>query len=168
LPATKFRVSMPMMKLKSSLRAAFVAGLVLAGAGLAAAPASASKPLIYTELFSNVAAGGYDVVAYFTDGRPVRGLAQFRATWQGAEFRFATAEHQRAFLGDPQKYTPQFGGYCAWAAAQGYTAKGDPNFWKIVNGKLYLNFNGEIQRRWEQDVPGNIARANGNWPRIIQ
>lgn len=133
----------------------------------AAAPAAAEEAPVYTGLLSNVAVGGYDPVAYFTDGRPVRGTTQFRINHQGYEYRFASAEHLAAFRADPSRYLPQYGGYCAWAVAQGYTAAGNPNNWRIVDGKLYLNYNTEVQRRWEQNIPGFIQSANQNWPRVL-
>jgi YHS domain-containing protein len=131
------------------------------------APAFAEQRPIYTAPFSNVGIGGYDAVAYFTDGRPVRGAAQFKTTHQGVEYRFASAEHLAAFTAAPARYLPQYGGYCAWAISQNYTASGNPNNWRIVEGKLYLNYNTEIQRRWEGDIPGFIRAANGNWPGVL-
>ena len=132
-----------------------------------AAPAYADQAPIYTGVLSRVAVGGYDPVAYFTDGRAVRGATQFRITHQGYEYRFASAEHLAAFRANPARYLPQYGGYCAWAVSQGYTAAGNPNNWRIVDGRLYLNYNSEIQMRWEQDIPGHIRDANGNWPRVL-
>jgi YHS domain-containing protein len=132
-----------------------------------AAPAFADTPPVYTAAFSNVAVSGYDVVAYFTDGRPTRGTTQFRTTHQGAEYRFASAEHLAAFRAAPARYLPQYGGYCAWAVSQNYTASANPNNWRIVDGKLYLNYNTEIQRRWEANIPGFIQSANTNWPRVL-
>ena len=134
---------------------------------LAIDSAHADQPPVYTGALSNVAAGGYDVVAYFTEGRPVRGAAAHRILHQGAEYRFATAENLARFRANPGSYTPQYGGYCAWAVSQGYTAAGNPQNWRIVDGRLYLNYNSEIQRRWEGDIPGHISRANGNWPRVL-
>ncbi len=140
---------------------AFIASFTLAPA------AFADHAPVYTAPFSRVAVGGYDVVAYFTDSRAVRGSAQHRITHQGFEYRFASAEHLAAFRASPSRYLPQYGGYCAWAVAQGYTASGDPTNWRIVNGRLYLNYNDEIQRRWEQDIPGHIRRGDANWPSVL-
>lgn len=140
---------------------AFIASFTLAPA------AFADHAPVYTAPFSRVAVGGYDVVAYFTDSRAVRGSAQHRITHQGFEYRFASAEHLAAFRANPSRYLPQYGGYCAWAVAQGYTASGDPTNWRIVNGRLYLNYNDEIQRRWEQDIPGHIRRGDANWPSVL-
>jgi YHS domain-containing protein len=132
-----------------------------------ASPAFADERPVYTAPFSSVGVSGYDVVAYFTDSRPVRGTTQFRTTHQNVEYRFASAEHLAAFRANPARYLPQYGGYCAWAVSQGYTASANPNNWRIVDGKLYLNYNSEIQRRWEGDIPGHIRNANANWPRVL-
>lgn len=146
-----------------------VAALAFATASLtfAAPPAFADQAPVYTGLLSRVAVSGYDPVAYFTDGRPVRGTTEHRITHQGFEYRFASAEHLAAFRANPARYVPQYGGYCAWAVSQGYTASADPTNWRIVDGKLYLNYNDEIQQRWEQDIPGHIRSANTNWPSVL-
>jgi YHS domain-containing protein len=132
------------------------------------APAYADQAPVYTGILSRVAVSGYDPVAYFTDGRPVRGNQQFSTTYAGYEYRFASAEHLATFSADPARYVPQYGGYCAWAVSQGYTASADPMNWRIVDGKLYLNYNDEIQRRWEQNIPGHIRDANANWPAVLR
>jgi YHS domain-containing protein len=97
----------------------------------------------------------------------VKGSAKFATTYQGAEFRFASANHLAAFKANPAKYAPQYGGYCAWAVSQGYTASADPSVWKIVGGKLYLNYNQEIGQKWSKNIPGFIASANKNWPSVL-
>lgn len=136
-------------------------GILFAGA------ASALEPVNKT-FFGGLAAEGFDVVAFFTEGRAVEGSKELATTWNGAVWRFATAGHRDLFVADPAKYAPQFGGYCAWAVSQGYTANGDPRFWRIVGGKLYLNYNAEVQRKWEADIPGLIARADANWPKLLE
>jgi YHS domain-containing protein len=129
--------------------------------------AAAQQAPVYTGWFGNVAVGGYDPVAYFTQGRPTKGDARHSAKWNGAEFRFASAANLAAFRADPARYAPQYGGYCAWAVAHGYTASGDPRVWKVVGGKLYLNYNTEVGRQWSQDTPRYIAAANRNWPGVL-
>ena len=109
---------------------------------------------------------GYDPVAYFTDSKPVEGDSDFTFEWMDAKWRFANAEHRDMFAKDPEKYAPQFGGYCAWAVSQGYTANIDPDAWKIVDGKLYLNYSKDIQEKWSKDIPGNIKKAEENWPKL--
>lgn len=129
---------------------------------LLAAPAWAEK----VNVDGGAAVRGTDVVAYFTEGKPVPGSAQFSHTWNGAEWRFATAANRDAFAADPAKYAPQYGGFCAWAVSNGYTAPVDPEAWRIVNGKLYLNYSRLVQLRWQIDTAGNIAKADANWPRL--
>lgn len=109
---------------------------------------------------------GYDPVAYFTESAPRRGDAAHAADWDGRVWYFATAANRAAFVADPARYAPQYGENCAWAAAEGYLAPVDPDAWAIVDGKLYLNANRRIQRRWEHDIPGFIARADANWPAL--
>lgn len=146
-----------------------LASLVLAlGFAFAAVPAHADTAPVHTGVLSNLAVSGYDAVAYFTDGRPVRGAAQYKLTHQGYEYRFASQAHLDAFRANPARYLPQYGGYCAWAVSQGYTAAGNPQNWRIVDGRLYLNYNTEIQHRWETDIPGNISSANTNWPGVLR
>lgn len=135
---------------------------------LAPVAAYADKAPVYTGSFSNVAVEGYDPVAYFTEGKPVKGDKDFTFEYQGADFRFASAENLARFKADPAKYAPQYGGYCAWAVAQGKTAKGDASHWRIVDGKLYLNYNKSIQKKWEADTDGFIASANANWPTVLE
>jgi YHS domain-containing protein len=109
---------------------------------------------------------GYDTVAYFTEGSAVKGSADHVAEWGGATWRFASAEHRTKFVADPEKYAPQYGGYCAWAVSNNYTAPIDPKAWKIVEGRLYLNYNHKVQTRWEGDMAANIEKADGNWPAL--
>jgi YHS domain-containing protein len=130
--------------------------------------AFAEKAPVYTAFASDIAVGGYDPVAYFTTGAPAQGSKQFEYDYKGAKWRFASAENLAAFKAAPDKYAPQYGGYCAWAAAQGYTAKGDPKYWKVIDGKLYLNFNADIQKKWEKDIPGFIAKGDANWPGVLK
>lgn len=107
---------------------------------------------------------GYDAVAYFEESRPVKGKDEFRYDWNGAKWYFASTAHRDAFASQPEKYAPQYGGYCAWAVSNNYTADIDPNAWKIVNGKLYLNYNKDVQKMWEKDQADRIRQADANWP----
>jgi YHS domain-containing protein len=115
---------------------------------------------------NGIAVRGTDVVAYFRDGRPVAGSPELTHAWQGVTWRFASAANRDAFAADPERYAPAYGGFCAWAVAQGYTAPVDPRAWRIVEGRLYLNYDRSVQRTWERDIPGNIAKANSNWPAL--
>jgi hypothetical protein len=126
----------------------------------------ASKVNAVNKNRSGTAAKGYDPVAYFTESKPAKGSPRFSHQWMGATWHFANSNHRDLFSADPQKYAPQFGGYCAWAVSQGYTADIDPEAWKIVGGKLYLNYSKSVQKMWEQDVPKHIAVAEKNWPNL--
>jgi YHS domain-containing protein len=149
----------------SSMKILFAAvGLAVAAVSV---PAIAAKAPVSTGLLNNVAVGGHDAVAYFRGGKPVLGSRDHSVQSQGAEYRFASAANRDAFQAEPARYAPQYGGYCAWAVAQGYTAPGDPKVWKIVNGKLYLNYNQDVGRKWEADVPGFIRKGDANWPRVL-
>ncbi|MEQ9332105.1 YHS domain-containing (seleno)protein [Thalassobaculum sp.] len=146
-------------------------GVLLAAAALvmiAAVPARAGEAPVYTGFLSSLAVNGYDPVAYFTDGGPVEGSPAFESTYRGATWRFASAANKATFDADPAAFAPQYGGYCAWAVSQGYTAKGDPANWRIVDGKLYLNYNAAVQQNWEKDVAGNITAADANWPKVLK
>jgi hypothetical protein len=138
---------------------------VVVAVALAAAVA-AQRPSVNTGR-GGLALKGYDAVAYFTDGKPVKGSGQFEHRWNGAVWRFARATHLEAFAKEPEKYAPRFGGYCAWAVSHGYTADGDPYAWKIVGGRLYLNYFRSVQRQWEQNIPKYIADGEANWPRVL-
>ncbi len=131
-----------------------------------AAPAAMAKDPVY-QSFLGTAIDGTDAVAYFSEGRPVEGSSDFIHEWNGAKWRFSSAENRDLFAANPEAYAPQYGGYCAWAVAQGYTASTDPEAWKIVDGKLYLNYNKSVQSTWERDVPGNIAKGDENWPAVL-
>jgi YHS domain-containing protein len=151
------------------LRTLIAAAIVAAGPVAISAPAAfADKDPIYTAKRSNLALQGYDTVAYFTVGEPTKGSADFSTTYNGAEFRFASEENLNLFLGNPEQYAPQYGGYCAWAVAQGKTAKGDARRWAIVDDKLYLNYNKGIQKKWDKNRSGFITDANSHWPTVLQ
>jgi hypothetical protein len=138
----------------------------LAGAAALALPTGAfAQAAVYAE--DGVAVDGTDVVAYFTEGRPVAGDPAFAHAWNGSTWHFASAANRDRFAADPQAFAPQYGGYCAWAVSEGYTASTTPEAWEIVDGKLYLNYSRRVQRRWERDIPGHIARADANWPRVL-
>lgn len=110
-----------------------------------------------------IAIDGHDPVAYFTMNKAVRGDDAFTVTHQGATYRFASAEHKAMFESDPARYTPQYGGYCAFGAAQGYKAPVEADKFTIVDGKLYLNYNGQVQSTWRKDTAGYIAGADSWW-----
>ncbi|MEN7342661.1 MAG: YHS domain-containing (seleno)protein [Pseudomonadota bacterium] len=133
-----------------------------------ASSAYAAKAPVYTSLFSDTALKGYDTVAYFTEGKPVKGNKQFSTEWNGATWHFASADNLATFEADPAKYAPQYGGYCAWAVSQGYTASGDPKVWAVVDGKLYVNYNDDVGKTWRKDPAGFITLADANWPTVLE
>ena len=143
---------------------AFIAALALT---FAFGIAHADKPPVYTGILSGNAVGGYDAVSFF-EGQPVKGSSEFQTKYNGANWRFSSQENLDRFKANPAAYAPQYGGYCAWAVSQGYTAKGDPKYARIVAGKLYLNFNADVQARWEKDIPGFISKADANWPSVLE
>ena len=144
---------------------------ILLGAGFLSAflsPLAAIAGEAYVDS-TKFAVSGYDVVAYFD--RPaseggVMGSRAFTATWNGATYAFASAANRDRFLAAPTSYVPQFDGHCAWAAGQGYKAPGSPNVWRIVDGKLYLNYSREVGRRWADGTPAQIKAGDANWRRL--
>jgi len=137
---------------------------VLAGALTGAADA---KEPIYTGVFNDRAVGGYDTVEYFKSGKATKGKKAFQIEFMGADWRFVSQENLEAFKANPEKYMPQYGGYCAWAMARGATASGDPKLWKIVDGKLYLNYSEDVLADWEKDIPGFIMKADRMYPETV-
>jgi len=133
----------------------------------AAALAETAPPPVYQSK-GKLALSGYDAVSYFKDGKPVVGKSAFAYTWMDAVWHFSSAENRDAFAKEPEKYAPQYGGYCAFGTSQGHLVPGDPQAWKVVDDKLYLNYNKDVQKFWLQDVPGNIQKADENWPKLHQ
>ncbi len=147
------------------MRRLLLAATLLLGLSLCA-PAWAIDP-IHTGTFSSTALGGFDAVAYFEEGRPVKGSSDHQLEWSGATWRFSSARNLASFKARPEAYAAQYGGYCAYAVANGATAPGDPEVWRIVDGKLYLNLNQSVADLFSQDVAGYIARADANSPGIL-
>lgn len=130
-------------------------------------PAAAGKPEVFTGLVKGKGAAGHDVVAYFTMGKPVKGMAEFSTTWKGATWEFSSAENLEKFKANPEAYAPQYGGYCAYGVSKGGLVKGEPDQWTIVDGKLYLNYSASVQKTWSKDIPGFISTADKKWPDIL-
>ena len=145
-----------------------LASIALSIAAIPAAVPAANRPApaVYSGS-DGLAAGGYDVTAYFAEGKAVRGSAKHELVVEGVTWRFASADGKARFQANPAAYAPRFGGYCAWAVSQGYLASGDPKQWKIVDGKLYLNFNARAKELWEADQAAAIERGNANWPSVL-
>ncbi len=128
-------------------------------------PAFAAKPSVFAT--DGIAINGFDPVAYFTKGMPVKGVSDHAVNWEGASLLFASAENKAMFQADPEKFTPRYGGYCAYAVSKGATAPTDPEAWTVHEDQLYLNFSVDVRSIWQQDIPGNIARADANWPGVL-
>ena len=142
--------------------------ILISAAGFAALvkPALATTPRIFAD--KGIAIHGYDTVAYFTEGKPVKGSSEFSTQWQGATWLFSSAANRDLFKANPEKYAPQFGGYCAYALAKGSIASTVPEAWTIYQGKLYLNYSLRVRELWKKDIPGNIAKAESYWLDILK
>ena len=110
-----------------------------------------------------VALKGYDTVAYFSRQKAVEGKAEHEFVWNGAKWLFSSAENRDEFAKSPEKYAPQYGGFCSWAVSHGYTANGDPEAWKVVDGKLYLNYDPKVKEMWEKEQTDLIKKGDENW-----
>jgi len=115
---------------------------------------------------AGLAIKGYDPVAYFEDGKPVKGDAAYQFQWKGATWRFSNAAHREAFTKDPERYAPQYGGFCAYGVSEGHSAPVDPEAWSVVGGKLYLNYDKKVREDWKKDTDGRIRKADENWPKL--
>lgn len=124
------------------------------------------EPVPVFNVEDGLVAKGYDVVAYFSDGRPVPGSSRFSLRWRGAIWQFASASHRAAFQRRPERYAPQYGGYCAFAMSQGRVVDIDPRQWKTEHGRLYLNANRLAQYLWLRDPDGHIKKADAVWPAL--
>jgi YHS domain-containing protein len=128
---------------------------------------SFAKDPIYTGYFSSEAVSGYDTVAYFTQSKAVKGLKKFSYEYQGENWYFSNSQHLALFKQAPEKYAPQYGGYCAFAVAKNDTASSDPTQWTIEDGKLYLNYNADIKQQWLADKLNFIQKADQHWPNVL-
>lgn len=117
---------------------------------------------------SGIAVDGYDLVAFFTDKKPTNGDPSISTTYKGAKYFFASKAHKAEFEADPDKYVPQFGGYCAYGVAVGALFPVDINTWQVRNGKLYLNLNPEILKLFNKDFEGYVVKAEKNWPELVK
>ena len=153
-----------------------IAGLLLTGCAKqekrvvlssAAGEPITSKVLVNVD-DTGLALQGYDPVAYFTVGKPVKGDARFRSAYRGAVYHFSSAEHKRMFEQDPAKYEPQFGGFCGYAASIHKVSPISVEFWEVLNGRLVLQHNQKAWDLWHKDVPGNLVKADRNWPELSE
>jgi YHS domain-containing protein len=132
-------------------------------AAMAAACSSTAEAIALNTDDAGSALRGYDTVAYFAVNNAVKGDAKYAYVWNGAKWLFSSEENMKKFMADPETYAPQFGGYCAYAVSEGYTADADPEAWKVVDGKLYLNYNRDVQKTWEKNEAERIANGKKNW-----
>jgi YHS domain-containing protein len=137
--------------------------LMILIAAIAAGACSTAQAVALNADSSGMALRGYDAVAYFAVDAAVKGDAKYSYAWNGAKWLFSSEENMNKFKADPEAYAPQFGGYCAYAVSEGYTADADPEVWKVVDGKLYLNYNREVKETWESAESERIANAKKNW-----
>ncbi|MEH6630404.1 MAG: YHS domain-containing (seleno)protein [Halopseudomonas aestusnigri] len=144
-------------------RLLLVVGALLGLRAIVPLSALASEPVIYSNSATGIAINGFDPVAYFTEGKPVEGMAEFSAQWKEATWHFSSKENRAVFLATPEKYAPQYGGYCAFAMSYDAFATTVPEAWSIEDGKLYLNFSKGVRGDWLEDKQGHIDRANDNW-----
>ena len=128
-------------------------------------PAWALDP-VFTNFWGQ-AIRGYDPVAYFKEGRAVEGKKKYQYVWNGAKWNFSSDQNLNDFIRAPERFSPQYGGYCAWAVSQGYTASIDPEAWNVIDDRLYLNYSLDVQKTWSEDIPGNIRKADKNWPILL-
>jgi YHS domain-containing protein len=117
---------------------------------------------------SRIALNGYDPVAFFTDAKPVIGSPFIKGSYQGADYLFATEDHKTLFLANPEKYAPQYGGYCAYGVSVKALAPVDISTWQVRDGKLYLNFSDEFLEKFNADFDGNVVKAERNWPGLVK
>lgn len=115
---------------------------------------------------SGVAVQGYDVVAFFTEAKPVKGAAEFTAQHDGATYRFSSARHRDLFVAAPAKYVPQYGGYCAFGVTKDAKFPIEVETWQVIDGKLYLNKNADVKKKFSEDTAGLIRVADAKWPAV--
>lgn len=117
------------------------------------------------EIFSTEgkAIHGYDVVAFFEDSGAVQGSEHFAYEWKGVTWLFSTQANKDAFIANPSKYEPQYGGYCAYGTSNGYKAPTEINTWTLLNGKLYFNYNTKVKEAWDKNQSAYIQKADANW-----
>ena len=150
--------------MKKTLTLVAAIGFLISGMLLASESVNVSKGL--TAAGGPLAMHGYDAVSYHQNDAPQRGVAKYSTKHDGAVYRFASKSNLREFVRNPTKFAPQFGGFCAFGVSVGKKFDGDPEVFKLVEGKLYLNLNPDIKETWLKDVPGNIAKAGQQWPEI--
>lgn len=150
-----------------TLRLLLVLSILFAGKALAAPPINTLKGDFFGGR-TDTAIRGYDPVAYFTDGKPVKGQDAHVFEWMGAKWKFASREHRDLFAASPEKYAPQYGGYCAYGVAKDALVKIEPDQFTIVDGKLYLNYDADVQVKWLKDPAGFIRQADLKFQSLLK
>jgi len=144
------------------------AAVATASLGTTWARAESYGPVNTLGSTDGIAIRGFDPVAYFRDGGPRQGKPEFSVRYQGATWRFASAEHKALFEADPMRYMPAYGGFCAYGTSRGYLVKIEPEAWSIVDGKLYLNYDVDVRQTWLRDTKKYLARSEAGWPRLTE
>ncbi len=158
------------MNTMKQIGAVLLMSLTMAGAAQAASPINTlgSGGLFGGGKETGIAIRGYDPVAYFTDNKPVAGKEEFVTEWMGAKWKFASQDHLDKFKAEPAKYAPQYGGYCAYGIAKDHVVKIEPDQWTVVDGKLYLNYDADVQKSWKADQASYIKQADAKFPVLIK
>lgn len=153
--------------MKNIIRKAFIGvlAILVVGAGVVGYIAHSKGVFARDAIFNTEAGaiGGYDVVAYFTEDAATLGSTEHVAEYAGQDWAFSSEENKTLFLENPERYLPQYGGYCAYARSIGFTAFADPTAWNIVDGKLYLNLSHDVKAVWEADAAAKISAADAYW-----
>ncbi len=150
---------MHVKRISSGIPARTGAAVLLAFAGLTVMAGSFNET-------DGVAIDGYDPVAYMAEQKAVKGSAEFTSVHKGSVFHFKNAANRDTFVVNPEKFAPQYAGYCAFGVSRGYKAVTSPDAFTVVDGKLYLNYNLEVKTMWAKDTPGYIGKADGNWATV--
>lgn len=149
------------------LKRLFAMCLLLTGIGAFAAPPVNTLKNSFFSTQTDTAINGYDSVAYFTQNAPVKGQDAFALEWKGAKWKFSSAANLELFKSNPEKYAPQYGGYCAYGVAKDDLVKVDPDQFTIFEGKLYLNYDASVQKDWNKDRAGFIKQADAKFPKLL-
>jgi YHS domain-containing protein len=144
------------------------AALLIGTAAMAAEPAINTLKNSLLGGRTDTAINGYDTVAYFTDGKPVKGLDSLVYEWNGAKWKFSSQAHLDLFKANPEKYAPQYGGYCAYGVSKGSLVKVEPDQFTVRDGKLYLNYDADVQSKWLKDIPGYNKAADAKFPALLK
>ena len=148
--------------------AASLLGLTLVSTAYAAPAINTLKRGLISDSITGVAINGYDTVAYFTENKPVKGSPAFTTAWNGAQWQFASQKHLDLFKATPEKYAPQYGGYCAYGVSKGYLVSIEPEQFTVLDGKLYLNYDSGVQKKWTQDIAGYNRVADAKFSDLLK